>query len=91
VDIKLRTEGRIAARDLHLVRVRVNDPLGHEVTSLRRNVILRGGAAQVHLPIAFDDSPGNWSISLRDAVTGASATLEETPWGGSTDRRLHGE
>ncbi|MBM3497338.1 MAG: hypothetical protein FJX74_01585 [Armatimonadetes bacterium] len=53
-----------------VLRLRVTDPSGRLVEDYSRNLILRGGEAELALPIALNDVPGDWRVTLTDRVTG---------------------
>ncbi|MCE5239836.1 beta-galactosidase [bacterium] len=69
----LQTEGAVGKGDLNVLQVRVTDPRGREVTALRRTVEMRGGRAEVRLPVAYGDGSGRWTVAVRDLATGTMA------------------
>ena len=68
--VKLAAEGEVGKNDVHLIRVRVTSPDGKKVTALQRLVLIRGGAGEIRLPLAYDDAPGRWTVYLKDTATG---------------------
>jgi hypothetical protein len=75
LDVALRTEGTVGKDDLSVLQVTATDPSGQEVTALRRTVEMRGGKGQIALPLAFNDAPGKWTVTVRDLATGMRQTV----------------
>jgi hypothetical protein len=75
VKVSLVTAGEPGPTDLSLLRVKVTDPAGREVTALRRTVELRGGRGEIRLPLAWDDAPGKWTVAVRDTATGVARNV----------------
>jgi hypothetical protein len=46
-----------------------------------QRLVVRGGSAELALPLALDAPPGRWQVHLRDAATGVATTadFEVTP------------
>jgi len=70
VSVPAAAEG--AAR---VLRLRVADPGGKLAEDYSRNIILRGGEAEVPVPFALNDPAGEWRLTLTDRVTGESSAL----------------
>jgi hypothetical protein len=72
--VRIKAEGGdIKPDDVHLIQVSAHAPDGVEVIALRRLIALPGGKGEIRLPIAFDDAPGQWTVTLRDAASGVTA------------------
>jgi len=61
---------------LHVVRVDVYDPRGEWCSHYSRNARTEGGAGELTIPFAEGDRPGTWTLKLRDAVSGRTATAK---------------
>jgi hypothetical protein len=59
--------------DGRLLRIDVIDPAGRHVKNLRGFLTLRGMKGQWHIPFAFNDAPGAWTVRVTDLVTGVHA------------------
>lgn len=75
INAALRAEGQVGKDDLNVLQVRVTDPSGREMTALRRTIEMRGGRAQIALPLAVDEAPGKWTVEVRDLATGVKQTV----------------
>lgn len=58
----------------HVLQVEVYQPDGKWCYWYSGTVVTRNGLATFALALALDDIPGNWSIKVRDAVTGTTKT-----------------
>ena len=56
----------------HVIRLDVRQPDGTDAPWLTRNLLL-DGKAKVAAAVALTDKPGEWKVTARDIVTGASA------------------
>ena len=54
----------------HVVHVDVVDPSGNVVPQYSGNVLVQNGAAHKLLPLAFNDTAGEWRIRANDVLTG---------------------
>jgi hypothetical protein len=54
----------------HVVRFEVRDPSGALSEAYTRTVISRRGEAELTIPFALNDQPGEWRITARDVATG---------------------
>ena len=74
---QLITQGDVhpGQKDIHLIWVSVTDPQGRQILSLQRHVPVYAGQGDIHLPIAWDDPPGKWRVTLRDAATGVAVEV----------------
>jgi hypothetical protein len=65
----------------HVVRFEVRDPSGTLSEAYTRNVVSHRGEAELTIPFALNDEPGEWHIAARDIATGvegeAVVTLAE--------------
>ena len=59
---------------LHVFRVDVIDPAGHLSPCYSDNVVAREGAADFKLPFALNDTPGDWTLLVRDVTSGVTVT-----------------
>jgi hypothetical protein len=55
----------------NIVRLEVFDPGGKLVPHYSGNLILENGTGARPLPLANNDAPGNWRVTVRDILTGA--------------------
>lgn len=65
----------------HVFRVEVTPPGADSPAAWYcRNVLATAGSATIALPLALNDPPGAWRITVRDVATGLSvATVAQTP------------
>lgn len=54
--------------------VSVSDPSGREATHYRANVVATGGAGEYVLSLAHNDPTGNWTVRVRDVLSGQEKT-----------------
>lgn len=57
----------------HVLHVSVTDPAGNPAPAYARNVSAPDGVADLHVPLAANDPVGTWTVSVRDALSGATA------------------
>ncbi|MGC9319861.1 MAG: hypothetical protein ACP5KN_17645 [Armatimonadota bacterium] len=62
----------------HVLRVEVREPGGALSEAYGRNVLAERGRAQVTIPFALNDTPGEWAVAVRDVATGQAATAAIT-------------
>ncbi|MDD2707275.1 MAG: beta-galactosidase [Verrucomicrobiae bacterium] len=60
----------LAARGRHVARVEVMGPDGAPRPHYGANLTLKQGKAEGTIPLAINDSPGKWTIQVRDVATG---------------------
>lgn len=72
IAIALTVEG--APPEPHAVHLTVAGPDGAQRNYLARNVTVRGGRAVCAIPLAWNDAPGEWTITARDVISGQMAT-----------------
>jgi hypothetical protein len=58
------------ASDMHAIKLRAKGPGGNEAPWFNRSVIVKGGSAEIDLPIAHNEVRGNWSVTATDLYTG---------------------
>ncbi len=58
----------------HVLNVTVTDPDGNPAPAYTRNVLAPGGATDLHVPLALNDAPGEWTATVRDALSGVEAS-----------------
>ena len=80
VGTDLRTTAGIATEGAgpgpHVFRIEVADPHGELVYPYCRNVLAESGRCTVAVPIALNDLPGTWTVSIRDVLTDVSRAAE---------------
>lgn len=59
--------------DTHVFHVQVNAPDGSPVPCLERNLVAKGGKAELEFQLAFDAPPGNHTLKVRDVASGTEA------------------
>jgi hypothetical protein len=66
---------------LQVWRLTVTGGDGQPQPAHTQRLLVRGGAAELALPLALDAPPGRWQLHLRDAATGVATTadFEVTP------------
>ncbi|MBU0606583.1 MAG: beta-galactosidase [Armatimonadetes bacterium] len=62
----------------HVVHLSVSGPDGQERRWYGQNVILKAGRGSATVPLAWNDQPGQWSITATDIATGLKATQRVT-------------
>jgi len=55
-----------------VLHVSVTDPDGNPAPAYARNVPAPGGVADLRLPLAVSDAAGEWTLTVRDVLSGAS-------------------
>ncbi|MBT3290344.1 MAG: hypothetical protein HN380_23575 [Victivallales bacterium] len=72
----VETGGRGPGR--HIIHVRVTAPDGTPVPAADQTVEARQGTAEFAVPAALNDPPGLYTVHIRDAATGITATTTHT-------------
>ena len=72
--IKVIPEGQTAASK-HAFRVEVADPDGQNLRHYAVNALAENGSAEVTIPWALNDRPGNYTITARDVISGVKTEL----------------
>jgi hypothetical protein len=54
------------------------DPKGARVLNYSGNVFAERGYATKRVPLAFNDSPGKWTVAVRDLLSGEKKTMSVT-------------
>ena len=72
LEVDVRIPGSAGLRALKL---RAKGPGGGDAPWLSRSVIVEDGAAQVQLPIAYNEEPGKWTVTTTDLFTSEPATV----------------
>ncbi|MEA3403417.1 MAG: beta-galactosidase trimerization domain-containing protein [Armatimonadota bacterium] len=54
----------------HVLHISVSDPEGRARPAYSRNVLARNGVADVRIPLALNDPPGEWTVTARDVLSG---------------------
>ena len=58
----------------HVIGIEVTDPEGRKVEVLTKNCIAHHGAYEGVIPFAWNDGPGDWTITARDVISGKTAS-----------------
>lgn len=58
----------------HVFHISVRDPSGAERPEYAKNQVGLKGQAEISIPFAFNDPPGDWKIFVRDVATGISTS-----------------
>ncbi len=58
----------------HVLHVSVTDPDGNPAPAYTRNVLAPGGVADLRIPLALNDLEGEWSVTVRDVLSGTQVT-----------------
>jgi hypothetical protein len=58
---------------LHVFRLEVSGPDGNPIDALARNVLAEDGRGKTMIPFALNDTPGTYTVTARDVVTGVKA------------------
>jgi hypothetical protein len=74
VSVKVKTSGGQAGN--HAVYAEVAGPDKKARDYYSKKVILQKGEGTIDIPTAFNDSPGPWSVVVRDVATGISRTVD---------------
>jgi len=70
-----RLEVTIAdAQGMNALKLRGTGPDGRDAPWYSRSVIVKDGAATIELPIAYNERPGTWVVTVTDLYTDESAT-----------------
>lgn len=67
--IGISFDGAFPAR-ADIFHVEVLDPEGKAIFRYTGNVLARGGAAAEVLPLALNDTPGKWTVQVKDLLSG---------------------
>ncbi len=59
----------------HVLHVAVTDPAGDPAPAYTRNVSAPGGIADLRIPLALSDAPGDWTVTVRDVLSGAEESV----------------
>ncbi|MGE5532259.1 MAG: beta-galactosidase, partial [Bacteroidota bacterium] len=76
--LAVRPTNAAATVGTHVLHVTVAGPDGKPRTWYDRNVVAAGGRATLAIPLAFNDEPGTWTISVRDIATGVTGKTTVT-------------
>ncbi|MFP4250044.1 MAG: beta-galactosidase trimerization domain-containing protein, partial [Armatimonadota bacterium] len=70
----------VAEGDLtdHVLHVTVTDPRGDPAPAYTRNVLAPGGSADLRIPLALNDAAGEWTVTVRDVLSGVEASATFT-------------
>ncbi len=58
----------------HVLHVTVTDPDGNPAPTYTRNILAEGGSADLHIPLALNDPAGEWTVTVRDVLSGVEAS-----------------
>ncbi|MDA1096730.1 MAG: beta-galactosidase, partial [Chloroflexi bacterium] len=58
----------------HVLRIEVTNPEGQVIDVLTKNVIAPQGKYEGVIPFAWNDGPGDWTITARDVITGKTTS-----------------
>ena len=72
VDIGIAFENTPA--DTHVVHVDVLDPKGNRMMPYSGNLMAKQGRSAKRIPIALNDPSGQWTVRVRDILTGQTET-----------------
>jgi hypothetical protein len=64
---------RAVCPGLHALKLRVKDPDGDNAPWFSQAVMAGDGTAEINLPIAWNERPGTWTVTVEDLYTGKSA------------------
>jgi hypothetical protein len=56
--------------DKPVLHVEVTDPSGQVASQYGANVVLSGGSGEHGVPFAVNDTPGRWTVRVRDMLSG---------------------
>jgi hypothetical protein len=62
-----------AKGDVQVVMLTEVSPGGQTVDWWRREVVVKGGTAEVPLYVAHDEEPGTWTLRVQDTISGQTA------------------
>jgi len=71
--IRIRIDDQPSVVQPRIVRVEVFDPIGKLAEHYSSNFRFEGELGALAIPFAWNDSPGEWKIRVRDMATGAAA------------------
>ena len=54
----------------HVFRVQLTDPAGNRPRYYAANVLADGGSVEYLMPLALNETLGQWGLSVRDVATG---------------------
>jgi len=57
----------------HVLHIELLTPQGRPAWHYTWNVLARGGTLNVDVPLALNEAPGQWSVRVRDVLTGVAA------------------
>ena len=60
----------------HLVRIEVTAPDGEARPCMTRKLLVSHGIGDAHIPIAWNDPPGMWTLRVTDVATGVGTEQE---------------
>jgi hypothetical protein len=60
----------------HVLQVTLTGPEGQQRPWYATNVVAPGGQATVTVPLAYNDPPGNWTVTARDVATGTTGRYQ---------------
>ena len=63
----------------HVLHLAWTDPEGKVVRAYEKNVLATGGRYQGHIPLALNDSQGQWTLTIRDVLSGVIARASMGP------------
>ena len=66
------------AQGTHPLKLKATSPDGDEAPWFSQSVFVEEGQAQITLPIAHNEQPGRWTVTVTDLYTGTSATSSFT-------------
>jgi hypothetical protein len=74
LELKLAVKATDAAATVgtHVLHVTITGPDGKPRSWYDRNVVATGGKAALAIPVAFNDTPGAWTVAVRDIATGVT-------------------
>ncbi len=59
----------------HVLHISVTDPDGAPAPAYTRNVLAPAGAFDVRVPLAANDAAGEWTLTVRDVLSGVSTSM----------------
>ncbi len=57
----------------HVLHISLTDPKGNRQRAYDKNVLAVGGKYESRLPFALNDGEGEWTLTIRDVLTGVTA------------------
>ena len=61
------------AASTHCFRMEVSDPKGNVLPWYSQNIVAEKGSASAEIPWALNETPGSYTLAVRDAVSGVKA------------------